>query len=175
MGFKTSTSDFNDNNISVKNLNGTYMSYIGGKNSSPNLNYIYPYSYTGGMIQLTSGAMKLSSAYGVCFGSDDTPVTYDDYTLTALGIDFTINNFSAGTPTYDESNRTWSNIIEFDLTNTSSTDVDVKEVGIITGGSSGANYHSLIYREGLENPFTLQANQTVHYAHTIKFTMPEHS
>lgn len=164
----TSTSNFDDNNISVKKPTGSYWKYLGDESGTPTIVKLFP-TNNGGFAQGISGTMNSTSMYGIGFGGGNTPVTFDDYALaSSLNMTYSIANKTQGTPTYDSTTRTWSNTVEFDLKNTSSTDYDIKEVGLFNGA------YTLIYREVLANPFTLQAGQTVHYIHTFKFTMPEH-
>ena len=158
----TSTSNLDDNNISLKKIDGSFASNFG--NSS--IWYFYPVSEYGKFYQHSSGSMG-SLNYGLIFGSGDTKVTYDDYKLTEpLTNKCTITNLVYGTPTYDAETKTWSCTVQFDLKNTSSTAAVIKEVGL-------RNYSPvLLYREVLDEPITLGAGITMAYNHTFKFTMP---
>ncbi len=172
MGKWTSTSDFNDNNISVKDINGYFETNIFGTTSSGYFYNFYPCSNTHSsssnsyFTQYSSGKMG-SLDYGIIFGSGDTPVTYDDYKLESpITNNCSISSTSTGTPVYDANTKTWTNTIQFDLKNTGSTSVTINEVGL-------KNYNNiLLYREVLNNPITLDPGITMVYTHTFKFTMP---
>lgn len=164
-GAYTSTSVFDDSNLSEKQTSGSFCSKMCGNDSTYTYNF-YPY-WSSKICTLTNNNY---SNGGLIFGSGDTPVSFDDYKLDSH-LTFTKNvvNYAFDTPTYDETTRTWSSTWSGDIKNTSSNDIEIKEIGITAYPST------LLYREVLEEPFILQAGQTMNYKHTFKFTMPEHS
>lgn len=104
------------------------------------------------------------------FGTDDTAVTYDDYTLSLASL--TNVQYSWDGINYDAESKTYSNTARFIFKNNTSSDITVKEIGIRTYGYQPQSV--LLYREVLETPITIPAGNSVTYTHEFKFTMPQY-
>lgn len=107
-------------------------------------------------------------------GSDDTPVTYDDYKLGALISTNDIGFVTSSTTDviYDESDdtvtQTYTKIF------VAKNDITIKEIGINgvcnnTGG--GYRQNSLIYREVLKTPIDVPQGANVVISFTLKRTL----
>lgn len=151
-----STSNFGEGFNYVKKTDGSICTM---SDVSSYKEYYFPMAYM-------SGNGYSSLAGNIAFGTDDTPVTFNDYKLTNLKY-FTIN----GSPTcdgitYDATTKTFSNIFRCNYTNDTGADITVKEIGVTTV------QNCLIYREVLETPFTVPAGKTFTFTHEFKFAMP---
>ena len=92
---------------------------------------------------------------GVFIGSNDTPVTPDDYAWN--------NNIDTLTKVSQSAKIVTKNgnkVLRFILsvTNDTDADVEVKEVGVIVSVNYGRNANALIAREVLDTPITVKAN-----------------
>ena len=92
---------------------------------------------------------------GVFVGSNDTPVTPDDYAWS--------NNIDTLTKVSQSAKIVIKNgkkVLRFILsvTNDTDADVEVKEVGVIVSINYGRNANALIAREVLDTPITVKAN-----------------
>ena len=101
-------------------------------------------------------------------GNNETAVSFYDYTPhgTATSIASTRKSFST---VYDENTKTYTITELYVITNTSSNDLIINEIML----GSGNNY-MYITRDLLgENSFTLNANESVNFEITIKYTIAE--
>lgn len=117
------------------------------------------------------------STIGVCFGNGTAPVTMNDYNMSGdLFTTYTASH--SHTITYDETGVT--NTIIYTLTNTSSEDFTISEIGLfgytyIKNSSSSAYYnHSiLVERTLLETPVTIPGNNGVgQITYTFRYDYP---
>ena len=86
-------------------------------------------------------------------GSDDTPVTYDDYKITLIsgltGVSAT--EFQTG---LIEDDTVFENTIKVIYTNSNADSIIIKEIGAYFNvvGNASSNYQILLYREVLDTP-----------------------
>lgn len=124
---------------------------------------------------------------GLCliFGSNNTEVSYDDYTIEPFmkGIEeLKLSFVSQGISSliYNQSNGKFYSIMDKTIRNDNEDDITINELGIIIGSSMSSyawnrynndNSNSggifLLYREVLENPITLRKGEL--YTFNIKF------
>lgn len=124
---------------------------------------------------------------GLCliFGSNNTEVSYDDYTIepfmkeeAELKLSFVSQGISS--LIYNQSNRKFYSIMDKTVRNDNEEDITINELGIIIGSSMSSyswDYYNdnndssggifLLYREVLENPITLRKGEL--YTFNIKF------
>lgn len=153
-----SASNFGEGFNYVKKLDGSIVSV----DSAVYNGYIDEYFPMCDMID----ANRDSLCRNIVFGTGNTPVTFNDYTLTNYKY-FKCN----GSPTrdgitYDSTSKTFSNIFRCNYTNNTGADMVIKEIGITM------YQNALIYREVLETPFTVPAGKTFTFTHEFKFAMP---
>lgn len=128
---------------------------------------------------------------GLCliFGSNNTEVSYDDYTIEPfmkeeekLKLSFVSQGISS--LIYNQSNGKFYSIMDKTVRNDNEEDITINELGIIIGSTAKGtstsypwNYYNnnntssggifLLYREVLENPITLRKGEL--YTFNIKF------
>ena len=154
--------------LPVKNRSGStkYLtSYFKNTNS-------FPYS-------LTASVGFSDTGYGLCVGSGNTAATEDDYTLEQAITSGLSASSPSATPSLDSSGNPQLEIV-FTLTNTTSSDIVVKEIGYVQklyvasqqGGSSATTENCLLDRTVLETPVTIPANGYAAMKYTLKTIMP---
>lgn len=117
------------------------------------------------------GFGNLMNTQGVCcigFGDNTAEVTFNDYVPTGKYQPITSTKKSNET-TYDSNTKTYTTIVKFTLTNPSSNILNINE--IMLGSASTYVYYT---RDLLgENSFVLNANESVDFELTIKYTIAE--
>ena len=115
---------------------------------------------------------SLGAGPSILLGSGDTAVTFDDYALDSIiSSGWTKGTPIIGTPSYNSETRKWTNTISFACTNTSGSDLTIREVGIISGFRSSA-VGVLIYREVLATPVTIANGNSSTITLNLEYTMP---
>lgn len=152
------SSSWGDGSLNLKQLNGAIKTCL---NAFTNLSYWYMYNVF----------PTIYMSYGkecILFGTDDTPVTFNDYTLSGYkSLSHTTNPTWDGVQ-YNADTKEYSNILRATIKNNTGADFTIKEIGIKTYG-----YDILMYREVLETPITIPAGKTITYTHEFKFAMPQ--
>lgn len=119
----------------------------------------------------------IMSEGAICLGDGDTPVTYDDYALSGASISNKLVRISR-TKTWDSENKKWVVKLVCGYENTGTTDIVIKEWGLMHGISSsyivyGINqYITLMFREVLEEPITIPAGESATIHFTLDVPMP---
>ena len=111
-------------------------------------------------IQLVTHVNKKSelnfsnNRFCIVFGTNSTPVTVDDYAWDNDISTFTYNGWSLTTALKDG-----KNVMRFiqTVTNNTSEDIVVNEIGLIVSGNGSGNLF-LVAREVLDTPITVKAN-----------------
>ena len=106
---------------------------------------------------------------GVSFGTGDTPVSVDDYSLSGSRIT-TLSGTGAVTKTHDSTNRVTTLSSVFTLTNTSDEDITIKEVGLQLNYTG--NWTFMVDRTVLEAPLTIQPGGVGQVTYTITLKYP---
>ena len=106
---------------------------------------------------------------GTWFGKGTTPPTPDDYTLEAPYVngEFRVHCASAVTATHTE--ESYSVSIVYNVTNTTSEDLTISEIGVFSRHVSTGQYYCLLDHTVLENPVVIPAKRTVAMEYVIKF------
>lgn len=148
---------FGDGNINVKRSDGSVAGFVKDYHANFNL-YIAPLS-----------------PQNICIGTGNTPVTYDDYTLSGEIIDNTKLSYVSYEINYDAEGRKVSKTVTYTYTNETDSNITISEWGLfrhwITAGSgnsylfSNSAYDILFYREVLETPITIEPGTSA----TLKF------
>ena len=152
--------------IKIKNTQNQdryLMNFIGSSSYYP-----YSASYT-----MSFGANQASS--GVYIGTGDTAVTEDDYKLASV----ITSGISAGSPAVtfalDGSGNPYLELV-YALTNTTSSDITVKEIGFVQylrasstlNSTSSTSTYALLDRTVLSTPVTVPANDSAAIKYTLK-------
>lgn len=120
------------------------------------------------------------AAASFVFGNGTTTETFEDYRLESKNTDITKSNESVYGLRFDDINKTWVLKKMCNLQNNTDSNITITEVGLVSNytgrtsnvATSGASGTYLIYREVLDEPFTVKAGETVVYTHEIKFHFP---
>ena len=163
----TDTSTFGDGHLNVKrSANTIYALSTGTAMSALGLGYSSGTNIDGGC-GASNGAIAI--------GNGDTAVTFDDYALDSIiSSGWTKGTPVIGTPSYNSETKKWSNTISFIVTNSSGSDMTIKEAGIYTNATANASATlvSLIYREVLASPVTITNGQSKTITLNLEYTMP---
>ena len=118
-----------------------------------------------------------TSGNGIYLGSGNTPATLDDYKLESQ----ITSGLSASSPTYENGGDADGNPFSrytFTLTNDTSSDIVVREIGYVQNlataalnGSSSWSALCLLDRTVLSHPITVPANGTATLKYTLKTIM----
>lgn len=109
-----------------------------------------------------------SGGAGAIFGNGTTPPTEDDYKLSG---DIVTGYTSSGTASTE---IVGSQIIQeavYTLTNTSSSDITISEVGYVGRTSSSTAHYFLLDRTLLDSPVTIPAGGVGQVTYTITFNI----
>ena len=125
-------------------------------------------AYIGRLVQTYNGLG------GVRLGTGDTPATVDDYKLSGnliTGYNFTVK---IGTQNSAESDKITAT---YTITNTSSSAITIKEVGIVakmadSTGTPQIQHMGLLERTVLDTPVTIPAGGVGQVVYTITFKYP---
>ena len=114
---------------------------------------------------------SLSQYGGVILGDGDTPPTPDDYKLAGnivTGFDYS----KSLTQVVNETAVTATAV--YTITNTNSTEINIKEIGLIGNASSNASSSKifLLDRTVLDTPVTIPAGGVGQVEYTITFNLP---
>lgn len=106
---------------------------------------------------------------GTWFGKGTTPPTVDDYTMEDpyVGGEFTVQCATAATGTHTE--ESYSISIVYNVTNTTSEDLSISEIGVFSRHISTGQYYCLLDHTILETPVVVPAGRTVAMEYVIKF------
>lgn len=143
------------NNIYPKATGGNILGLFTQARSAPGLP----------MTKFTNGLNGLGDiTYHDCnliVGTNNTPVTYDDYTMSPISTN-DIKNI-AHTYEFHEDENTGEIISTYKKTFTAFNDITIKEIGVIQGvqNSSSSYQYVLVYREVLETPIEVPAAANV--------------
>lgn len=107
--------------------------------------------------------------HGTWFGKGTTPPTPDDYTMEDPYVNGELSVQCASVVTATHTEESYSISMVYNVTNTTSEDLTISEIGvfgfhIITGG-----YYCLLDHTILENPVVVPAKRTVAMEYVIKF------
>ena len=131
---------------------------MAGKNSSLSSNNNVPYM----------GKVQKSYSYGgVILGTGDTAPSIDDYKLSGDLIT-TISAIGDISVTQDDNGCTFEGI--YSVTNSSSEDVTVKEIGLLMTGAYSGRF--LVERTVLDTPVTIPAGGIGQVTYTIRMNYP---
>lgn len=153
-----STSAYGDGVLNAKQMTGTVSENPISAIGNTSTNFLFPW-YS---IDNTSTGLPTQ----LVFGTGNTPVTFDDYTLTNYKY-FQVTSYAWDGLQYNSETKTFSNTARISLTNNTGSDFVVSEIGI------SANKRVLYYREVLDTPITIPAGKAITYTHEFKFTMPQ--
>ena len=161
----TDTSTFGDGHLNTKVLGGSlaaikltqYSEVVGFGNSIS-----------------TSIVGSDTTSNAIIIGSGDTAVTFDDYALDSIiSSGWTKGTPIVGTPAYNSGTKKWTNTISFVCTNTSGSDLTIKEIGIVARiVDYVSTTSSLIYREVLASPVTITNGTSSTITLNLEYTMP---
>ena len=154
------------------NVNGVETGLHSG-NSSSNIalgsdNGSSETAYIGRLVQTYTGSG------GVRMGTGDTPATVDDYKLSGnliTGYSFTAKIETKNSAESDKITATYT------ITNTSSSEITIKEVGIVakmakTTSTPQTQHMGLLERTVLDEPVTIPAGGVGQVVYTITFNYP---
>lgn len=152
------------NALRVKDINGTLHKTQGSGGTSYRACALLP--------TVCSNNPSASEAT-LCFGLDDTAETITDYKISfAPRMTYTVGS---ETLNYDASNKKLTASRRFIINNNTSSAVTIKEYGVFGRaytGSSSTTAYILLYRSVLQEPFTLEAGETVNFDLTMVYELP---
>lgn len=103
-------------------------------------------------------------------GSDDTPVTYDDYKISLIsgltGVSAT--EFQTG---LIDNETIFENTIKTIYTNSNADTVIIKEIGVYYNVANNTSYATMIYREVLDTPIEVPSGANVVISLTKKINL----
>ena len=102
------------------------------------------------------------------FGDNTTEVTFNDYSPTGKYTPISSVQKTSET-TYDNNTKTYTRIVKFTLTNPSSNTLNINEIMIGAAGTTVYYTRDLLG----ENSFVFNANESVDFELTIKYTIAE--
>lgn len=148
---------FGDGNINVKRSDGSVAGFV----KIYHANHVL---YTAPL-----------SPQNICIGTGNTPVTYDDYTLSGEILDNQKLTYISYKINYDAEGRKVSKTVTYTYTNETDSNITISEWGLFrqwrtNNGSSAvlfsnSAYNILLYREVLETPITIEPGTSA----TLKF------
>jgi hypothetical protein len=158
------TSAFGEGHINIKDYNGTIKVFAPATTTNGSNSGMTAFAYLmENVYSLNGGGSNL------VVGSDDTPVTYDDYKLGSIIPTSQIKavSQSVSTPKYNENTKSWDTT--YSKRYVANSDITIKELGIVEylWSSTGAAF-ALLYREVLSSPISVPANATVVVTFTMK-------
>lgn len=132
-----------------------------------------------GAIPKNSSTSSNPSGVGVYFGSGSTPATKDDYTLESpINSSFSRESVSSLTLITDDPN-VYSYVVTYTLKNISNSDINIYEMGVITGVTSSSNFTPtastnvwwpvLMERVVLTEPITIHPGEMKSVTYKITF------
>lgn len=152
---------FGEGFINTKNTRGEIVSIERRDPSLARIDSIY-----------NSGLATAGNTY-IRFGSGTTPVTFEDYKLAENVSGLSASNIITTKNEYDIDTEKFVKEVTFLMTNSNAEEKTITEVGILFNSwNSSTSELTLVYREVLENPFTIAAGDSVRYTHKFEFTMP---
>lgn len=150
------------------------VSLTGAKNPFSSSDSIRPFNTVNGIIQANGLAENYGGMGGLIIGTDDTPPTVDDYCLgNQIKTGFT------STTRMPKNNSTDKNSIQdsmkftcsITITNTSTEDLVIKELGYIRGNSN-ASSQALFDRIVFDTPITIAPNATKTLEYSLCMPQP---
>ena len=171
--YKTMASAITKNSAkNFVNINGVETG-LDSKNSVPNITFgdssgSSERAYIGRLVQTYNGYG------GVRLGTGDTPATVNDYKLSGdliTGYNFTAKIETQNSAESDKITATYT------ITNTSSSEITIKEVGIVakmanTISTAQIQHMGLLERTVLDTPVTIPAGGVGQVVYTITFNYP---
>ena len=145
-----------DGNVNVKRSDGSVAGFV----KDYNMNYV---------LYITS-----LSPQNICIGTGNTPVTYDDYTLSGEIIDNRKLSYVSYKINYDAEGRKVSKTVTYTYTNETDSNITISEWGLFRRWNtysdsavlfSNSSSNILFYREVLETPITIEPGTSA----TLKF------
>ena len=162
-------SSFESGSLSLKRVDGTidrtadFQTYVRHLSLIP----------TSGIGMYNSTSIGYGVNYtDIVFGSGNTPVTFDDYTLdepiatSVIYSSVNSDNVRFNSLTYDKNMHRYIANISITVTNKSSENVTIKEFGV-------GIYYYLTYREVLDEPLVVPANGVAVFNYDVAVTIPE--
>ena len=123
----------------------------------------------------------MMSRGNVCFGDGNTPATYEDYALAGSIIDNTPLVLVSSNTVFNNSTKKFTKTAKYTYTNTTSTDITIKEWGLYSYDYTTTFYKyannascTLFYREVLDEPIVIEAGTTATLTFSIDVPMPNH-
>ena len=121
------------------------------------------------------------SAKGVCLGTGDTEVSYEDFKLSGDVVDNKLVEVSKDV-TYIASTGKIRKTLVATYTNSGDTDITISEWGLWRANGSSApsqfshtaNQAALVYRAVLDDPIVIEAGTTATLTFSIDIPMPNH-
>ena len=110
--------------------------------------------------------------YGTYFGTGTTPPTMDDYNLESPILDGTLSSSSTASPQKGFEQDHARIYATHEVTNNSTSDVTVTEVGVFGAPSSSSKNVFMIDRTVLNTPITIPAGGSKSITIAIKFDYP---
>lgn len=122
----------------------------------------------------------------ICFGTGTTPVTFEDQNLESRYENLKGANFTTGDPVFNEETGKFEVDFSCVVTNSGAEQVTLTEMGVGTKfyysysaanvaglGANSNNNATMLYREILSTPITLEANESITYHHKFEVAIPE--
>lgn len=168
------TSTFADGSLKVKNYLGTEVAMMNfTQPSGTSISNSAMEQFTGFCVALShftnyitpTNGISYSAAYPFSFiavGSGTTTPTYDDYNLEAIhSSSLTHLGYKIQTIGYNDTDKSWGKRITRSFRNSSSNTITISEIGVYGCIPYGSNKtsHCLLYREVLDTPITVEADQ----------------
>lgn len=146
-----SSTVFGDGNVNVRHTDGSISSCTMAGNYSD--------------MQYFANMYKSN----ICIGTGNTPVTYEDYTLSGTVLDNSKLAYVSSKIDYDATNRKVSKTVTYTYTNETEEAITISEWGLLYKHRTGTTFvtkdNTLLFREVLETPIVIEAGTTA----TIKF------
>ena len=106
---------------------------------------------------------------GTWFGKGTTPPTPDDYTMEDPYVNGELRVQCSSVVTGTHTEESYSVSIVYNVTNTTSEDLTISEIGVFSLHLSTGQYFCLLDHTILENPVVVPAKRTVAMEYVIKF------
>ena len=125
-----------------------------------------PRSLLGGMISPRCSTMGIEGAW---FGKSSAPPRITDYTLNEPYTKGELTAYANTLPTGTHTDEFYSVSTAYTITNNTSADLTIAEVGIFARHVSSGDHFCLLDRTVLETPIVIPPKETVSVEYVIKF------
>lgn len=121
------------------------------------------------------GNLAPSSSFSleqIMFGSNDTPVTFDDYQFTPIS-KLGVTTTKTSEVIYNEGK--WHRQLEYTITNNNDADVEINEVCMVSSAYGQTNtthrldYSFIFYRDVLDESIVIGSGETVKFIYQVAF------